>query len=536
MASSPFDLDKDVFNLGEKTLSEVLYEVNCSKGVSQTAKQFIHNKIHVKYLDNYLGHDGLCANYVVAERDYINKDYLTDYSLYYSSCFSEYDKVCVRLHFFTFSGNLETFKQYFIEFIMSSSERPEFCTKNYLGYIVVKPTPNNFIGFTLLRDLNFNVGNKCYSSNRHYWGEKEYSIHIFGKLITLRTLAFQEQDKNVAACATIAIWCMFQCAAEDYYVILRSPIQITYESGITANDGSRLIPNKGLSIIQMAGAITKNNMATEARDVEDFAEAKATVFSKTFNDYLKKLIYAYSPIRLPVILAIKDENGILHAITINGFFEDNTDFASSGRFLKIFNRKGEVYWNSSRISKVYVHDDQCGPFKEMEFGENCIHSIWEKPYQTKTILISTYQKIRISYDDIEYVISQLITFLRTSFDSDTNMVWDVRLFYSEQFKSIIRDNKFDYYEPHNAEKIKFKFLSRNFPKYTWVASYRNDENERIVDFIFDATGLADTNVIHTILCYSESLTNSISQLFAKEGVSSLFDYSPESFCNAVLTI
>src|SRR5258705_13682878 len=111
------NLDKDIFDLTKTSLSEILFLIN-----KKTDLQFIREKNHVRFLKDYLGKKGLNARYIVVERDYINKDYLVDYSTYYSTCFDNFSKTCYRLHFFSGNLNLEAFKSKFYNLLIGGSK------------------------------------------------------------------------------------------------------------------------------------------------------------------------------------------------------------------------------------------------------------------------------------------------------------------------------------------------------------------------------------------------------------------------------
>jgi len=314
-----FDINKDVFELSKKPLVDILFEAN-----GKTDKQFIKEKTHIRFLLDYLGRKGLDANYAVLEENYVNKDYLKDYSTYYSTCFESYPKTGSRLHFFSTQLTLEQFKKRFFNVIIAkdgdSTKIKEFWDEYYLGYIVVKPIPNLFVGFTLLKHYNYNSNKKCFDSTRIYWGIKNYKKHIFGTEVNIPSLAFQEQDQNVAACATIAIWSMLQIAAEDYYVNLQSPSEITQNGGVVSFNGNRLLPNKGLSVLQMSQAVTQNNLVTEVRERTDYKG------DASFNLYIKKLIHAYSNLRIPPILIINLSPPDQKASNSDVELEDESEF------------------------------------------------------------------------------------------------------------------------------------------------------------------------------------------------------------------
>jgi len=71
---------------------------------------------------------------------------------------------------------------------------------NYLGFMVLKPLPQTIVGRTCFKTYP-DDGNR-----RHFPTLHKYSSNLFGLPLTVNSLAYQEQDKVVAACATSALW------------------------------------------------------------------------------------------------------------------------------------------------------------------------------------------------------------------------------------------------------------------------------------------------------------------------------------------
>ena len=521
------------------------------------------------FCEDYLGKDGLAAKFVVVEREYINKDYLIDFSTYYSTCFANYPKTGSRLHFFSTDKNLEGFKSEFynsiIEGVKTHDKHKEFWQKYYLGYIVLKPIPNLFIGFTLLKHYNYNLDNKCYDKDRIFWGTKPYKKHIFGNEVVIDSLAFQEQDQNVAACATIAIWSMLQIAAEDYYVVLQSPSEITRNSDIVAYKGNRLLPNKGLSILQMSQAITRNSLVTEVRERTDYKG------DSTFNLYIKKLIHAYSNLRIPPILLInlsppqdrgkdrvkddyvEDESDFDgHAVAVNGY--KMRPLQQVKRRNSLLNQVSTLFisesiiWKADLIEKIYVHDDQWGPFSRMIFsGKKKIKTNWELTTENKALsrteglVVTVYPKVRIPYDDIESKVIRLNDFFIEHIKDEIigEFVWDIQLYYSESFKTFIQGSElFDDSNVYDRE-LQFKLLTRSFPKYVWVATLQIEEQPAL-HFIYDATGLSGSNIILTVFGYFPDFTRlfkkslSMYQDIKDTTFTYIFDYDIKAYIKAII--
>jgi hypothetical protein len=489
------------------------------------------------------------VNFFIVEEEYINKDYLTNFSHYYSTCFSDFKKKSSRIHFFRCAGTVSQQLRDTIEcYLHAKDNSTNIFDEYYAGYIVINPIPRTFLGCTLLKHYN------CYKDlkeeGRKFWGTKNYVIHFGGSEASVNSLAFHEQDGNVGACATAAIWSVLQKAAEDYTVNLKSQIEITKDAGVS-QDGKRMLPNIGLTLESICIALTKNNLETE-------------IFENTNGKkYLCRVISAYSHIGIPVILVMQvpNEQGCFdgHAVAVCGHFQEKSSPIKS-------DNPHHIVCRADFISKIYYHDDQCGPYVRGVFPsdieeetvnvdiykkidesnndnfdfskikEKFIDSTWtaieiadneyaytdllpteeltglkkKKLYATiHYVIVPVFPKVRINYKSIEENVRNIQSFLeKCEYFEDKNSwaycSWDISLKYSYQFKNEIRNCQ----PPESVRgfppNFKFTVLSQSLPKYIWVATmyckYENNDYEYMT-FIFDATGLVNTSLLLHVLFY-----------------------------------
>lgn len=447
----------------------------------------IKRKKHFIYFQDYLGTNGIDAKTMVVEENYVSKDYLSDYSLYYSLCHTKYPKKCKRIHFFKNSFD----QKYILSMLLSTEPNHDFWD-NYLGFMVAKPLPYTVIGTTVLKHYN-NHKNEI----RCFFGIRNYTVHFFGKRLELDSLAFQEQDTVVSACATTAIWSTLHKASIDYSTILKTPSEITKDAGVMSIDGSRLFPNKGLDVFQMCQALEKSGLVSEIR-----MPKSNTRDSRIENSYVKSLIKAYSRIGIPLILivSVPTENGYgLHALAVSGYRVGSIQYSSPSQQLLLL---------SSSIEKIYVHDDQWGPFTRVEFTkDDYVETNWTKHHSSKKnpptfikdVIIPIFPKIRISYDDILVLIHGFDRILFEAFGSNTNydFSWDINLNYSNTYKEDVSKTLLN-------NDLKLTTLLIDLPKYIWVAScYVGDSH--VLDFIFDATDLAKNMICNKVVSYNNDI-------------------------------
>lgn len=69
----------------------------------KTSPFIIDMNFHAVYFEEYFGAEGVNAKTIVVEQEYVDRDFLEDYSSYYVRCFADYRRICSRLHFFDFA-------------------------------------------------------------------------------------------------------------------------------------------------------------------------------------------------------------------------------------------------------------------------------------------------------------------------------------------------------------------------------------------------------------------------------------------------
>lgn len=436
-----------------------------------TPVSVIEEKSHFTYLMHYLGASkGLHAQTMVIEENYISKDYLHDYADYYSLCFERYEKVCKRIHLFDNRFDKARFSKQLLE---KDPQQVDDFWKHYLGYIVVKPIPVTVIGATMLKTYP----HEGRFGGRTYWGLKDFIVHVFGVKQVIKTLVFQEQDKVTAACATTAIWSTLSKVYNEFQASYKSPSQITKDADNVSHDGSRLFPNKGLSVLQICQAIERSGLVCEVKhDKKDGNNA-----ALTSNAYLKELVRAYAGIGVPIIVIIEVSVVQHHAITLVGHRHQGASKVC---------KSGPIQFMSENIDRLYAHDDQWGPFARIRFGDNdSLITPWNELKSTSSIIkatdvvVSIFPKIRISYEDIKSITISLHGIFNELLQAKPNVgwEWDIQLQYSEDYKNDARELNL------SQDKI-LEILTQPMPRFIWVVSCWGGE-QRLVDFTFDATGV-----------------------------------------------
>lgn len=443
-----------------------------------TPSEKVRTKKHFAYFCEYLGDtgDSLNAQTIVIEHKYISKSYLMDYSSYYSTCFSEYDRFCKRVHFFskTFS------KKSFNAAIKNGSRSTDYIWDSYLGYIVVKPLPSIPIGATLLKTYNHTQVDK-----RFFPATKEYPVNLFGKELIVKSLAFQEQDSVVGACASSALWSAFHKTSQLFQTPLPSPSDITKSAKNLFENSGRTFPNSGLDHYQIGNAIESVGLVSELRNSGKFADV----------GYLKAFIYAYNKMGLPILLGIKFPGVGGHLITINGYKQSN-DLS--------FPRDVKMSLKASKIDRFYAHDDQVGPFSKLGFDTSGnFETSWLDQNGSRmsanlvSVFVPIHHKIRLTFENI-YAKVRWVDFYFLQRLTTAEVYWDIYLDFSNEYKKSVRESIVI------PNSFKLHLLISPLPRHVWVARGFINE-ECVIELLFDATQIASADFCVKINIYNDSL-------------------------------
>lgn len=351
----------------------------------------IFDKEQVKYLYNYLSSMG--AKSILLEPRYTDRDFLEDYSRYYVKRFRNDGGVCGRLHFFDRKLDHNSLDKMMlgIEPEVSANEptgthgedpdtehkplNSASLQESYLGFALIKPLSKTFIGKTCLRitgEPGTGPGTKKKISKR-------YEVNLFGTKLHVESIAFQEQDKVVAACATTAIWTALHAFPGRDVKSIPSCSEITIGALNFVDGSNNGFPNKHLTHKQIQRSL----------DVEGLRYHSSTLTDAS-KSWFKSYVSAHIDSDLPVILAggvygprkPSDIESELEAETLSALEElgesldeetratllsDLTPVAGRAMCLKGGHAITLVGYDFRHGNEwIYVHDDRLGPYARAE--------------------------------------------------------------------------------------------------------------------------------------------------------------------------
>lgn len=501
-------MDNLAFKVKRYSIAEL---INIFKDHKYAIESKIENKFHNDYFESYFKFFNEDSITIIIENKYIDHDYIEDFSSYYVRCFPEYIRYCKRLHFFNIIFSEEDFLTY-LKNPSKSNLNENNLNESYLGFIIVKPLPETIIGRTCLRTYDSE------NNRRNYPVIRDYPVNLFGIKLNVKSLAFQEQDTVAAACATSALWSVFQGTGIIFHHSLPSPIEITKLATENMPVISRPLPSKGLYAYEIAQAIRSISLEPEL--------FKAYESKQLF----KACVYAYLQGEIPFLLTAYiidsnniDENDIKqHALAVTGY--------SLGGKLEISKQNG-IFLKSSTVDEIYVHDDQIGPFARMRFDERIV-KIKDKSYYTldsswrdknrklgdilfapDLVFIPLYHKIRIPLERIIFEVNTFDSFFQ--FINNENILIDLLNNDRIEWEIVLNKNSILKNDLHKRnfikEEIKLAYLLKDLPRYIWRAK-AYIKAQLFFELVFDTTDTERGNVFLYAIEYQGNLFSGIHKI------------------------
>jgi hypothetical protein len=456
----------------------------------------VADHIRARYLSQYL--QDIIAQTIVVENDYTDADYLDDFASYYVKCFHAYKRRCKRLHFFARLFDEQTFRK-FVRGDLSDAEARAF-KGDYLGFVVARPLPDAIIGRTALKTYESDGG------RRHYPCTREYRPNLFGMDMCVRSLAFQEQDSVLAACATVALWSAFHKTGELFGTPIPTPVEITR----VANEidlPARPVPSHGLNIEQICNSIRHVGLEPEVVQIRP-------------NTPVVSLIYGHLRMGLPVLLLAYIDGTSGHAVTLAGYSLKNHQVQAT----EVAPGQPCIPLMGLRIDKFYGHDDQFGPFGRFHVKPSAVHNgiaypvvfhgSWTDPTTNQprnlfpsVIVVPVYHKIRVTFlDALEWLtrLNGLLGMLQPLAGTTLITEWDLYLMKTNEYKA--------YLKLSGMGKTRLEeLLLFHHPRFIWHAAL-SVNGLLALEMLIDATDMARSFPVYYAIWREPAVYTAISSL------------------------
>jgi hypothetical protein len=498
--------------------------VRICESISKTHADIIEKKCHTDYWEEYFS--TLKAKTIVVEYEYVDRDYLEDYSAYYVRCFPAYSRFCTRLHFFT----LQFDEAAFSAMLEDPPSAAAGLQDSYLGFIVLKPLPRTFVGRTCLKTYDPDGG------RRHYPIVRKCEANLFGIPLSVDSLPFQEQDHAVAACATSALWSVFQGTGRAFQHRIPSPVEITRAA--TDQRPLERFTDEGLNAEQISRAIRDVGLEPAALGVTNPFDLTGTAYA-----YLKggvPLILGVTLLDFNATPPTKDGD---HAVAITGY--------SLGHTSPTVDPRTQLCLLSSRVDGLYAHDDQVGPFARMKIDATpttvsldddeddeeiaaTLSTSWLDDNDARGkiraapvyIVAPLYHKIRIPFEVVHDEVAATNRLLAalcphaSLLQQLPPLVWDIYLTTGSDLKmQIVRDQLL------TGPELK-SFLTTPLPRFVWRAHLAGSPGA-LLDVIIDATDIHQGELVSKVLHYDQRPALGISTLFSVMDAAQLAEFRRE---------
>lgn len=373
--------------------------------------------LQLEYLADYIRRDDLSSlkdRSVAIEPHYVDRDFMADHSVLFASTLYPPPNHCRRIHFFAGSAaavqeELMALGTVLSEGGASASEKYEqacakFSDRAYLGFAVIRPLPASPVGRTVLRLLPREK--PIDNSIRRLRCTRTYQTHYVGATLTIRGLAFQQQDLGVSRCSTIAIWSALQKTSESEHLANATPAEITNLASRYRLPFGRPMPSEGLAVDQMCLAMQSLGVSPFLAKVTSFAQGRGLIYSATLS-------------AMPCVLVMQkaDNSELWHAVTVVG--------------MKLRDQHVVTHVNETQpalgddesgdLKAVYVQDDRVGPYLRAEVFRSAegqlrvrmnVHGHREngtiQEWIVKQILVPLHRKVRVSFNDLRSMAVGLI--------------------------------------------------------------------------------------------------------------------------------
>lgn len=297
-----------------------------------------------QYLRRYL--DDLKAKSILIEPAYFDRDYLAEFAAFYCTSSAGYPNICRRFHFFRISVDRDLFARA----LSGDTAAAGSLHDNYLGFVVIRPIPASPFGRTVLAWYD---DPRKDTTPRIVEPWRNYHCHVAGIKLTIRGLAWQQQDSAVGTCATISLWSMLHSSALNGEHGLPTTASVTRAAHKTASLGQRVFPSAGLGLHHLCEAIKDYGLQpiVVAGDIRD-GNVSVGFSRKRFTASCTSLLRS----GYPVLVLGRLIRGGPHAVCAVGFRSATPPTAPQGTVIE----------HDVDVPVLYLHDDNIGP--SVRFG------------------------------------------------------------------------------------------------------------------------------------------------------------------------
>lgn len=411
---------------------------------------------------------------VVAEPNYVDRQYRDSYYSYFSQKYSEYERNCLRIAFF--EGKI-------------SQEQFADCTfdleKIFIGTVVLRPLEVGNIGQTLLNPKKLNV--------KGYFRTCVFRVMVYGRKLNIEAFPYSSQDGETMTCAETVLFNLIYYYGTKYseYRILM-PSEILQD--IERESYERVLPSMG---------VYESNMAKVLSDAHFYPRIYS--YQEGFGD----ILYSYIESGIPLILSLPE-----HVVSCvgHGLIRKELCFSDMEKLTETLKVNQKEYYTMSTetlCDEYIVMDDNETPYYKttlddivIKYANNpdAVSNVEAIKSKDVSIIVPLYRRIFIDAARAESIFKSL--FLENDIFLD-----DIRSAYSDETWGIKKDNPFVWrmyltasrsYKDFktrktSSEELKYFYMECSLPRFIWVLEigsmdeYLLSPSRARVEILLDAT-------------------------------------------------
>ncbi len=423
---------------------------------------------------------------VVIEEPYVCKDYLDEFTGFYAASFKNYPATCKRLHFFATEVSPRTafdFAKY---------------RSSYLGFVVIRPTDLQKVGRSILKAPCEDPENEfvlCKTPNN--------AAHLLTAEFEVDATPFIQQDTQVGACATAAMWSAARYLSRKLGTREFYPSEITAAARETLTLGRTFPAKEGLTGLQIVEGLSHLGYETELLERRALRPSPLVraMSGETENEALQdlqfaRIVYRYVESEMPVILLLPR-----HAVLAIGHTYDPDQTAD----LTI-----------QKIPHLIVHDDARGPYGKLPVRPDCNDGQFFPDVEKAVFIMPPECKMR-GQDAEDGAVQFLLWEFLGSLDPEArgllgdtveiDMADPVSVLRQLFVRTILRPNielKKEMLDLTVPQRIRRRIARTPLPKYVWmlelstqpqVSKEAKRRRRRIGEIVIDSTAPAQTNMV-----------------------------------------
>jgi hypothetical protein len=406
------------------------------------------------------------------EAPYVDRIYRDAYYNYYSSKLAEYNRNCLRVSFFNQPIQKDLF--------YSQSGHQEL-EDNFLGFTVLRIPPHiQNPGRTALSP-------KAFKKKDFICELAPIKATVGGVKVSVDAFPFSSQDGECMTCAETSIWAVMEYYGNKYAerkLILPSEIHKAFQRD------TRILPSEGLSVMEIASALTHFGFGTHLYWRKRDPNGKENPIDA---EMFRRNLFYYIESGIPVILGLQNGNNVGHAVAAIG----HENISSSEILSSIKNKTNpetanECIDTADIRRKLILIDDNCPPYIAVEYEKPCSHysGADSKDYMIDYYIVPLYHRIYLDAGKASKLLSNLIVhpklgWKKLSSKGSQSVIKRIFLTTCNSYKSFVLQSDMD-------SRIKELIQMLLLPKFIWIAELSTPEiylSDKACGLILlDATG------------------------------------------------